>query len=321
MKAVLYERYGGPEVLRIGELPVPVPADDEILIRIHAVSLNGSDREALIGEPAYARLGGLRKPRHPVLGSDIAGRVEAVGRNHTEFQPGDDVFGELPGYRNGLAQFACTHGRTLLRKPAALTFAQAAAIPQGGAIAHRAICVKGAVQPGQRVLINGAGGSAGTFAVQLAKMRGAEVTGVDNGGKQDFMLSLGADHVIDSDRADFTALGRQYDLVLDVIAHRSVHAHARAIARNGNYLFVGGSARVIFETLLLGPLIGAIGGKRLRMLVVPQNRQDLIAITDLCVTGQVTPIIDKEYSMENTPDACARLADGRAHGKVVIRVA
>lgn len=320
MKAVVYERYGGPDVLDVVDVPAPVPADDEILIRIHAVSLNGSDREGLIGKPAYARMSGLRKPRHRVLGSDIAGVVEMVGRQHTEFKPGDAVFGELPGYRGGLAQYACTHGRTLLRKPPSLSFSQAAAIPQGGVIAYRGICSKGAVRPGQKVLINGAGGSAGSFAIQLAKLHGAEVTGVDNADKQEFMRSLGADHVIDSGREDFTALGRQYDLILDLIAHRSARAYARALVRGGTYYFAGGSARVLFQALLLGPFIAATSHKQVRMLVVPQNREDLRAITELCVAGHIVPAIDREYRLAEVRTAFGRIAEGQAHGKVVINM-
>jgi NADPH:quinone reductase-like Zn-dependent oxidoreductase len=180
------------------------PTDDEVLIKVHAVSINGSDREGLIGKPLYVRIGGLRKPGHPILGSDIAGRVETAGRNIREFQPGDEVFGELPGYHGGFAEYVCAPEETLARKPASLTFEEAAAIPQGGVIALQGIREKGKVQPGQKVLINGAGGSAGSFAVQLAKLYGAEVTGVDNTGKLDFLRSLGADHVIDYTRQDFT---------------------------------------------------------------------------------------------------------------------
>ncbi len=172
MKAVTYHRYGSPDVLRLQEVKKPIPSDDEVLIKIHAVSINGTDKEGLTGRPLYARIGGFRKPSQPILGSDIAGRVEAAGKNHTDFKPGDEVFGELPGYRGGFAEYVCTHGRTLARKPASLTFEQAAAIPQAGVIALNGIRKKGQVQPGQAVLIIGAGGSAGSFGVQLAKLHG-----------------------------------------------------------------------------------------------------------------------------------------------------
>ncbi len=202
MKAIVRYRYGSPDVLKIEEVEKPTPSDDEVLIKVHAVSINGSDREGLIGKPLYARMGGLRKPGYPILGSDIAGRVEHAGKNITQFKPGDEVFGEIPGYHGGFAEYACASENTLLHKPAGLTFEEAAAIPQGGVIALNGIREKGQVQPGQQVLINGAGGSAGVFAVQLAKLYGAEVTGVDNTGKMDFLRSLGADHVIDYTRFD-----------------------------------------------------------------------------------------------------------------------
>jgi len=316
MKAIVYEKYGSPDVLHLADVPKPTPTDDQILIRILAVSINGSDREALIGRPAYARMGGLRKPRHPILGSDIAGVVEAVGKNITEFKPGDDVFGELPGYRNGFAEYACTHGKTLMVKPPALTFEQAAAIPQGGVIALNGIRTKGRVQAAQKVLINGAGGSAGMFAIQLAKLHGAEVTAVDNAHKLDFMRSLGANHVIDYERVDFIANGQQYDLVLDLIAHRSTVACARALRPNGTYYIVGGSTAVLLQTLFLGPFIRQ---RRMRVLVVPQNRKDLVAITELCEKGDVVPVIDRQYPLRETAEAMRYVISGRAQGKVVVK--
>jgi len=319
MKAFVYSQYGSPDVLQPKEVAKPIPADDQLLIKIHAVSINGSDREALIGRPVYVRIGGLRKPGYPILGSDIAGRVEEVGKNNKEFRPGDDVFGELPGYRGGFAEYACAGGKTLALKPADMTFEQAAAIPQGGVIALRGIREKGQVQPGQKVLINGAGGSAGSFAIQLAKLHGAEVTGVDHTGKLDFLRSLGADHVIDYTREDFTKNGKQYDLILDVIAHRSVFAYRRALKPNGTYYFVGGSVTTLFQILLFGPWIKRSTGKNIRLLIVPQNREDLIAITELCESGKVFPVIDRRYPLSDLPEAMRYI--GRAKGKVVITVA
>jgi NADPH:quinone reductase-like Zn-dependent oxidoreductase len=318
MKAIVYKEYGSPDVLQLKELEKPVPTDDEILIKVHAVSINGSDREGLIGKPLYARLGGLRRPGHPILGSDIAGRVETAGRNIREFQPGDEVFGELPGYHGGFAEYVCAPENTLARKPASLTFDEAAAIPQGGVIALQGIREKGQVQPGQKVLINGAGGSAGSFAVQLAKLYGTEVTGVDNTGKMDFLRSLGADYVIDYTREDFTKNGKQYDLVLDVIAHRSVFAYPRALKPNGTYFAVGGSVATFFQILLLGPWIKRTTGKNIRILVVPQNRKDLVSITELCEAGKILPVIDKRYSLSEVPEALRYVGEGRAKGKVVI---
>lgn len=318
MKAFVYEKYGSPDVLHLAEVEKPTPKADEILIKIHAVSINGSDREGLIGKPLYARTSGLFKPGNPILGSDIAGKVEAVGSNHTEFKPGDEVFGEIPGYHGGFAEYVCTNGSTMVPKPASLTFEEAAAIPQAGVIALRGIRDVGQVQPEQKVLINGAGGSAGSFAIQLAKLHGAEVTGVDNAHKLDFMRSLGADHVIDFAREDFTKSGKQYDLILDVIAYRSVFAYPRALRPNGTYFFTGGSTALIFQILFLGPLIKRITGKNLRMLFVPQNRKDLLAVTVLCEAGEIVPVIDRQYSFSEVPEAFRYIGEGQAKGKVVI---
>jgi len=318
LKAIVYHKYGLPDLLNLEEVEKPTLKDDEILIKVHAVSINGSDREGLIGKPLYARLGGLRKPGYPILGSDIAGRVEVVGKNNTQFQPGDEVFGEIPGYHGGFAEYVCARGRTLALKPASMIFEEAAAIPQAGVIALQGIREKGQVQPGQKVLINGAGGSAGTFAVQLAKYYGAEVTGVDNTGKLDFMRSLGADHIIDYTREDFTKNGKQYDLILDVIAHRSVFAYQRALKPNGTYFFVGGSVSTLFQILLLGPLIKRTAGRNIRLLAVPQNSKDLISITELCEAGKIVPVIDRRYPFSDVPEALRYVGEGRAKGKVVI---
>jgi NADPH:quinone reductase-like Zn-dependent oxidoreductase len=318
MKAIVQDRYGSPDVLRLTEVEKPVPGENEVLIRVHAMSLNGSDWEGLTGSPLYARMDGLREPRHKILGTDIAGRVEEVGRNVKQFQPGDEVFGEMEGYRGGFAEYACTDESLLARKPASLTFEQAAAIPQGGVIALQGIRDKGQVQPGQAVLINGAGGSAGCFAVQLAKLYGAEVTGVDNGGKLDFLRSLGADYVIDYTREDFTRNGKQYDLILDVIAHRSVFALKRALKPNGTYFFVGGSVGTLFQMLLLGPWIRRSAGRKLRLLAVQRNQKDLAEITELCVSGKIVPVIDRQYPLREVPEALRYLGEGYAKGKVVI---
>jgi NADPH:quinone reductase-like Zn-dependent oxidoreductase len=321
MKAIVRYEYGSPDVLKLEEVEKPVPSDDEVLIKIHAVSINGSDREGLIGRPLYVRIGGLRKPGYPILGSDIAGRVEQVGKNITQFKPGDEVFGEIAGYHGGFAEYACASENTLAQKPAELTFEQAAAIPQGGVIALQGIREKGKIQPGQQVLINGAGGSAGTFAVQLARLHGAEVTGVDNTHKMDFLRSLGADHVIDYTRQDFTKTGKQYDLILDLIAHRSVFAYRRTLKPGGTYFFVGGSVGTLFQVLLLGPWIKRMTGKNIRILAVPQNNKDLMGITELCEAGKIVPVIDRTYPLSQVPEALRYVTEGRAKGKVVITVA
>lgn len=228
------------------------------------------------------------------------------------------MFGEIPGYHGGFAEYVCTHGRTMALKPAGLSFEEAAAIPQAGVIALQGIREKGRVQAGQTILINGAGGSAGSFAVQLAKLDGAEVTGVDSAGKLDFIRSLGADHAIDYTREDFTGSGKQYDLILDLIAHRSVFAYQRALRPKGTAFFVGGSLAVALQILLLGPWIRRATSKSIRMLVVPQNRKDLIAVTKLCEAGTIVPAIDKRYPFGEVPEALRYVVDGHARGKVVI---
>ena len=312
MKAVVNEKYGSPDVLQLTEVKKPVPTDEQILIKVHAVSINGSDWEGLIGRPLYVRAAGLLKPSDKILGSDIAGHVEFAGKNNAEFQPGDEVFGEIPLYHGGFAEYVCTSGKTMTLKPASLTFEQAAAIPQAGVIALRGMRENGRVQPGQKVLINGGGGSAGLFAIQIAKLDGAETTGVDNAGKLDFMRSLGADHVIDYSREDFTKSGKQYDLILDLIAHRSVFAYQRALRPNGTYFFVGGSAGLIFQIMLLGPWIKRATGKNIRILVVPQNRKNLIAIKELCEAGKIVPVIDRRYPLSEVPEALRYVGEGRA---------
>jgi NADPH:quinone reductase-like Zn-dependent oxidoreductase len=320
MKAVVYSAYGPPDGLHLAEVPTPTPADEEVLIKVQAVSVNRSDWEQLTGKPLYARFHGLRKPRRRsrILGSDIAGRVERVGSSHRHFHPGDAVLGEMWLYHGGFAEYVCTDGRAWALKPPSLTFEQAAAIPQAGVIALQGIRERGHVQPGQHVLINGAGGGAGSFAVQLAKVDGAEVTGVDTSGKLDFLRALGADHVIDYTQVDFTNTGQQYDLILDVIADRSVFAYQRALKPGGRYFMVGGSVATLLQILLLGPWMRRATGKDLRVLGVQRTQHDLLAITQLCAAGTIVPVIDRRYPFPAVPEALRYLGAGHAQGKVVI---
>jgi NADPH:quinone reductase-like Zn-dependent oxidoreductase len=320
MKAVVYTKYGPPEVLQHKEVAKPTPRDNEVLIKVQAVSVNRSDWETLRGKPLYARIGGLLKPRHQILGSDIAGRVEMAGRNIRRFRPGDEVFGDILPRLGGFAEYVCARESALTLKPASMTFEEVAAIPQAAVIALQGIRDKGQVQPGQKVLISGAGGGAGTFAVQLAKLYGAEVTGVDNTGKLDFMRSLGADHVIDYTREDFTKNGKQYDLILDVVAHRSVFAYKRALRSNGSYFLAGGSVATIFQILLLGAWIRGTTGKKIRILAVRPNLKDLVYITELYEAGKVVPVIDRRYTLSEVAEAIRYLGEGRAKGKVVVTV-
>jgi NADPH:quinone reductase-like Zn-dependent oxidoreductase len=321
MKAVVYTAYGSPEVLQFQEVATPIPKDDEALIKLHATSVNRSDWEGLIGKPLYARIGGLFKPRRHILGSDIAGVVAAVGKNYKQFQPGDEIFGDILGSLGGFAEYVCVRGGTLALKPTAMSFAEASTIPQAGVIALQGIGTKGQVQPGQQVLINGAGGSTGVFAIQLAKLYGAEVTGVDNTSKLDFLRSLGADHVIDYTREDFTQSGEQYDLILDLVAHRPASAFPRALRPNGSYFFVGGSVATLFQILLLGPWIKRTTGKHVRLLAVQPNVKDMLHITALCAAGKITPVIDQTYPLSQVPEALRSLGEGRAKGKIVINMA
>lgn len=320
MKAIVYTKYGSPDVLRLKEVAKPTPKDDEVLIKVHAVSLNGSDWEFLRGKPFYARIYGLLKPSNTILGSDIAGRVEAVGKNVSKFQPGDAVFGDILSRGGGFAEYVCAPENALVLKPDSMTFEQAATIPQGGVIALQGIHTRGQVHSGQKILINGAGGSAGTFAIQIAKMLGADVTGVDNTGKLEMMRSLGADHVIDYTQEDFTKNGQQYDLILDLVAHRSISDYKRALNPNGVYYLVGGSMSTLFQVLLLGPLVKMSGDKKLAVLGVNPNTKDLLHLIELFEAGKIVPVIDRRYPLNEVPEALRYFGKGHAKGKVIITV-
>ena len=317
VRAVVYDRYGPPDVLRVEEVPVPSPAANQVLVAVAATSVNLSDWEGLRGTPMYARLGGLRAPRRRTLGSDIAGRVEAVGSGVTRFHPGDEVYGDNLALMGGFAEFAVAPESALAHKPEALTFAESSTIPQAGAIALQGTA---GVGPGQRILINGAGGGSGTFAVQLAKRAGAHVIGVDNAGKLDFMRSLGADEVIDYRSQDFTRL-EPADLVLDLVAHRSVFAYRRVLARGGRYLCVGGSARALLRVVTIGAILGRLTGRRLGLLVVRPGPTHFEPLAERCVAGEIQIHIDRTFRLDEVPAALAHVGEGRALGKVVVEVA
>jgi len=320
MKAVTYYEYGSPELLKLEEVQKPAPGDNELLIKVHATSVNRSDWESLIGKPLYARIGGLFKPGNHIMGSDIAGTVEEIGKDIKQFKRGDEVFGLMMNYGGGFAEYACKSETALALKPASMTFEEAACIPQAAFIALQGIREKGKVQPGQKVLINGGGGGTGVFAIQLAKLSGAEVTGVDNAEKVDLMLSLGADHVIDYKKEDFTKNGKQYDLILDLVAQHSVLACQRALRPNGTYYLAGGHVTIMFQILLLAPWIRKATSKNIRILAVQTDSKDLIYMTELIRSGEVKLVIDRRYNLNETADALRYLGEGHARGKIVINV-
>lgn len=316
MRAVARDRYGPPDVLRVEELPVPSPGRGQVLVKIAATSVNLSDWEGLLGRPAYARFNGPRRPRLRVLGSDIAGWVEAVGPDVTEFGPGDEVYGDNLSLMGGFAEYAVAPQTALARKPEALSFAQASALPQSGAIAVTGTSL---ARPGLRMLVNGAGGGSGSFAIQLAKHAGAHVTGVDNAGKLEFMRSLGADEVIDYRQHDFTRTG-PYDAILDLVAHRSVFAYRRALAPGGRYRCAGGSVRTLLRVLTVGAVAGRLTGRRLGVLVVRQGPATFEPLTRQCLDGDVAIHIDRTFALDEVPQALAHVGEGRALGKVVVEI-
>ncbi len=321
MKAIVYTKYGPPDVLKLEEVEKPTPREDEVLIKVHAASINDWDWELLRGKPFVNRLlFGLLKPKIKILGVDIAGRVESVGRNVKQFQPGDEVFGDISGCGwGGFAEYVCVPENALVLKPASMTFEEAAAIPQAAMLAVQGLRDKGHIQPGQRLLINGAGGGVGTFAVQIAKLYGVEVTGVDSSGKLDMLRSMGFDQVIDYTQEDFTKNGQCYDLILDVKTNRSIFDYTRALCPNGIYVTVGGSMVRLFQALILGPWISMISKKKIRIVGLKQNK-DLAYMNELFEAGKVKPVIDGPYKLSEVPEAIRYFGEGNHKGKVVITV-
>jgi len=323
MKAIVYTKYGPPDVLQLKEVEIPTPKDDEVLIRVHATSVVYSDLAFVRGKPFLVRLmgSGLLKPRHKILGVDVAGRVEAVGRNAEQFHPGDEVFGDLSGYRRGgYAQYVCAPEKALGLKPANCSFEEAAAVPESALVALQGLRDKGQIQPGQKVLVNGASGGIGTFAVQIAKSFGAEVTGVCSTRNLDMVRSIGADHVIDYTQEDFTKTGKRYDLILATAGYRSLFDYKRALSPNGIYVVTGGSMAQIFQPMLLGPWISMTGSKKLVNLIVKPNQEDLAFMKELIEAGKVKPVIDRCYPLSEVAEALRYYGEGHARGKVVITV-
>lgn len=319
VKAMVYERYGPPEVLELRDVDTPVPGDRDLLIRMVAASVNRSDWEGLIGKPLYARMGGLRRPRRPILGSDVAGRVVEVGSAVESFRIGDEVFGDVMyDGASTFGEYVCVpETAPIVHKPANVSFAEASTLPQAAVIAFQG--TSGNVEPGDRVLVNGAGGGAGAFAVQMAKSAGAEVTGVDNGWKQEFMRSVGADHVLDYTRTDYTKTGIRYDLILDLVCERSMFAIRRAVAPGGRYAVVGGSVRALLSAATFGRLLST-GGRRIGVLMVRPNKEDLIRVGEMVADGTLSATIERTYPLDEVPDALRHLGEGRALGKLVIEI-
>ena len=316
MKAIVYTKFGSPDVLRLEEVEKPVPKDNEILIKIQAASANAYDWRHLRANPFFIRFmgAGLLKPKHKILGADMAGRVEAVGRNVKQFKPGDEVFGE--GSYGGFAEYACIDENRFVLKPAYLTFEEAAAAPMAALTALQGLRDNGRIQAGQKVLINGASGGVGTYAVQIAKSFETEVTGVCSTSKMDLVRSIGADHVVDYAREDITESKRQYDLIFDTAAHRSTARYKRILSSGGNYVLAGGSMARIFQLMLKSKT----GTKNMAVIIARMSQKDLLFIAELMKAGKVKSIIDKRFPLNETAEALRYLEEGHARGKVVISV-
>ncbi len=323
MKTMVRFEYGSPDVLELADVDVPVVGDDGVLVRVRAASLNAADLDYLYGKPLLTRMGtGLLKPRNRGLGLDVAGQVEAVGRDVTTLKPGDEVFGDMTEHGYGaFAELAAAPERAWAPKPAGLTFEEAATIPQAAILALQGLRGRGRrVQPGLRVLVNGASGNVGPFAVQIAKAFGAEVTGVCSTGKMDLVRELGADHVIDYTREDVSRGGRRYDWIVDVAGNHSILGWRRALRPGGVYVMVGGPTSRILGALLLGPLISLAGSRTMGLMLwwKPFAREDVAVLVELIEAGRIAPVIDRRYPLTEVPDALRYLKAGRARGKIVI---
>ncbi|WP_059174037.1 NAD(P)-dependent alcohol dehydrogenase [Bacillus sp. FJAT-27445] len=321
MKAMVYTKYGTTGILNLTEVEIPAPKNNEVLVKVHAVSVNSWDWDLLRGKPFLSRIGGLLKPKYPILGADIAGSVQAVGRDVKHLLIGDEVFGDISwcGW-GGFAEYVCVREDALSLKPANMTFEEAAAIPQAGVLALQGLRDKGGIQAGQQILINGAGGGVGTFALQIANMYKAEVTCVDSTKKLGMLKSLGADHVIDYTQEDFTQNEQLYDLILDVVGTRPIFDYERVLNPNGTYVMVGGSISLILQIVLLGPLISKTKKKKLAILAHKPNIKDQDFLKELFLAGKVVPVIDKRYSLSQAEEGIRYLGEGHAKGKVVINV-
>tara|TARA_B100001964_G_scaffold38817_1_gene42177 strand:+ start:753 stop:1730 length:978 start_codon:yes stop_codon:yes gene_type:complete len=319
MKAIVYHNYGSPDVLRLEDIQKPIPGDDEVLVKVHAVSINSWDWDMLTGKPyEYRFFGGLLKPKSTKIhGCDVAGQVEAIGKNVKHFQVGDEVFGDLSeGGWGAFAEYTCACENELIHKPLSMTFEEAACLSHGGNLAVQGLIDFGQIKAGQNILINGGCGSTGTLAIQIAKLFDVEVTGVDRTEKLDMMRKLGADNVIDYIKEDFTKYGQQYDLIFDVKTTRSIFEYKRALSPNGIYATVGGKTSRILQLVFFGSLSG---NKKMHMVGYKANK-DNAYLTELFEAGKLKPVIDKCFPLEETADAFRYFGEGHFNGKVVITV-
>jgi NADPH:quinone reductase-like Zn-dependent oxidoreductase len=322
MKAVVCTKYGPPDILEVKEVDLPIREDNQVLVKVHAASLNYGNLALLKGEPFLVRLAfGLLKPKYPIPGGDIAGRVEAVGKDVKQFQQGDEVYGDLSSCGwSGFAEYVSVPEHAIAYKPVNLSFEEAAAVPMAAVTALQALRDKGAIQRGQKVLINGASGGVGTFAIQIAKSFGAEVTAVCSTRNMDLARSLGADHVIDYTSEDFTARSERYDLILAVNGYQPIFAYKRLLSPTGKYVVVGGSGTQLFQALFFGPWISMTGSKKMGSVLQRPNQQDLIFMKELLEAEIVKPVIDRRYKMSDVTEAFKYFAEGHARGKVVLTV-
>ena len=321
MKAIVYTKYGPPDVLHLEEVKKPAINEDQVLVKVHAASINAGDLHMLTADPFPMRLMGLGlfKPKNTILGTDIAGCVEAVGRNVKQFRPGDAVFGNVFGLGSGsFAEYVSVPESALALKPSNVSFEEAAAVPMAAVTALKGLRDQGHIQPGQKVLINGASGGVGSFAVQIAKAFGAEVTAVCSTWNLEMACSIGADHVIDYTKEDFTQNGQQYDLILAVNGYHPLSAYKRALTPQGIYVFVGGSPAQTFQSLFLGPLMSKSDGRKMTSVMKKANQKDLLVIRDLLEDGKIRPVIDDCYPLSKTAEAFRYFEKGHAQGKVVI---
>ncbi len=320
MKAIVYEKYGPPDVLQFQEIERPSLTDDGVLVKVHAASVNALDWHLLTADIFLVRLMGmgLLKPKSSTLGADVAGRVEAVGRNVRQFRPGDEVFGDVS--RGSFAEYAVAAERSLAFKPANLSFEAAAAVPVAALTALQGLRDSGKIQAGQKVLINGASGGVGTFAVQIAKAFGAEVTAVCSTRNVEQAHRLGADHVFEYTKEDFTRSGRQYDLIFAANGYHPLSAYKRALTPKGIYVMAGGKPAQILQALLLGSWMSEKDGRKMGGVSARMDQKDLLIIKDLVETGKVVPVIDRSYPLNETAEALRYLGEGHARGKIIITV-